>query len=532
MDRAVTRPRSPARAAFGMGAVTVVSRAFGFVRVLVVAAVLGTTYLGNAFQASNSVSNVMFELLAAGALSAVLVPTFVDLLDRGDDAEAERLAGALLGVALAGLGLISVVGILGAPAIARLLTSGVGDARVAAEQRELATFLLRFFVPQVMLYAYGAVATALLYARRRFAITAGAPIGNTLVMVALLVAFRSLAGPEPGFDLGTGEKLLLAAAGTLGVAAFVGVLVVAARHAGFTLRPTIPGRDPALRNLLRLSAWGVVLQAQVGLLLAAALVVGNSVEGGVVAYQVAFVFFLAPYAVLAQPIHTAILPDLAGEASRGDLTAFAGSMRWALDSIAVLVIPVSAAFVALALPGMRVVTFGGATGHGVELIAAGVASLGAGLYGYGAFLLLARGYYALGDSRTPALVAVATGIAGVVAMVVLARATHGTARVAALGAGHSAAYTIGAVALAAGLSRRTSHAIVPRKLLPVAMLAASLAAAAWAATRAIDPSGRVETAAVLAVVGLLGGGVYSIVVRASGGTGTRMKAPGAEVGLP
>jgi putative peptidoglycan lipid II flippase len=53
-------------------------------RVLVIAAVLGTTYLGNAFQSSNTVSNLLFELLAAGALSAVLVPTFVGHLDRGE----------------------------------------------------------------------------------------------------------------------------------------------------------------------------------------------------------------------------------------------------------------------------------------------------------------------------------------------------------------------------------------------------------------------------------------------------------------
>ncbi len=67
-----------------MGAVTAVSAALGLVRVLVVAAVLGISFLGNAFQPANSVSNVLFELLAAGALSAVLVPTFVDLLDRED----------------------------------------------------------------------------------------------------------------------------------------------------------------------------------------------------------------------------------------------------------------------------------------------------------------------------------------------------------------------------------------------------------------------------------------------------------------
>jgi putative peptidoglycan lipid II flippase len=81
------------RAAAGMGVATAASRFIGFARILVIAAVLGTTFLGNAYQSSNAVSNVLFELLAAGALSAVLVPTFVELLDRDDQPEAERLAG-------------------------------------------------------------------------------------------------------------------------------------------------------------------------------------------------------------------------------------------------------------------------------------------------------------------------------------------------------------------------------------------------------------------------------------------------------
>jgi putative peptidoglycan lipid II flippase len=93
-------------------------------RVLVVAAVLGPTFLGNAFQSANSVSNVLFELLAAGALSAVLVPTFVELLDRSDQRRAEEVAGRVLGVALALLGAVSLVGVIGAPLLARALTSG------------------------------------------------------------------------------------------------------------------------------------------------------------------------------------------------------------------------------------------------------------------------------------------------------------------------------------------------------------------------------------------------------------------------
>ena len=72
----------------------------------------------------------------------------------------ETLAGALLGRALVALIPLCVLGILAAPAIARALTAGTADPAVAAEQRELATFLLRLFIPQVLLYSYGAVVVA------------------------------------------------------------------------------------------------------------------------------------------------------------------------------------------------------------------------------------------------------------------------------------------------------------------------------------------------------------------------------------
>lgn len=502
-----------AKAATGMGAATAVSRLFGFVRVLVIAAVLGTTYLGNGFQAANSMSNVLFELLAAGALSAVLVPTFVGLLDRGGDEDARRLARGLLWVALTGLGVVTAVAIAASPLIARLLTTGVDDAAVASDQRELVTFLLRWFLPQVLLYAFGTIATAWLYARRRFAITALAPIGNTVVMVVLLAVFRAVAGSDPGLGLSLGERMLLAAAGTGGVAAFVGVLVVAARRHGFPLRPRRLSHDPALARLLRLAGWGVLLHANAGLLLGAALVYGNGVAGGVVAYQVAFVFFLAPYAVLAQPIHTTALPELSVHSAAGDLDTFAATVGWALDRMAVLVVPVSAAMAAVALPAMRVIAFGEAGGDGTGLIAAAVASLAFGLYPYGALLLLARAYYALGDGRTPAIVAIAGAAIGVAAMAVVASLTDGAARVAALGIGHTMAYLAGAGALAIALRRRIGRPIVTRLFPVVLAVAAPLGLVAWLATRAVDPTGRPAALAWTAAVGLVGGAAYAGAMR-------------------
>ena len=274
---------------------------------------------------------------------------------------------------------------------------------MAAGQQELATFLLRLFVPQVLLYAVGAVSTAVLHAKRHFTVTAVAPIGNTVLMVICLVTFRALHGSgTPGFDLGLGEKLALGAAGTLGVAAFVGIPTVALWRTGFRLRARVPrpAAVPGLGSAVRLSGWAGLQHAGTAVLLAAALLVGMGVSGGVVAYQVAFAFFLVPYAVLALPQITAVLPELAGEAGRGDLGAFGRSLRWALDSMVRLVVPVSVAGVVLAPRVMEVLAFGQTSAGGGRLIGVALAGLAAGLLPYGAFLLFVRAHYALGDRKS------------------------------------------------------------------------------------------------------------------------------------
>ena len=102
----MTRTAEVGRTATRTGIATAASRAIGLGRVLVIAAVLGTTYLGNTFQASNSVSNVLFDLLAAGGLSAVLVPAFVGWVR--DEDRLERVASGVLGVATVGLGAVAL----------------------------------------------------------------------------------------------------------------------------------------------------------------------------------------------------------------------------------------------------------------------------------------------------------------------------------------------------------------------------------------------------------------------------------------
>lgn len=518
---------SMTRSVAGMGAAAAVSRAFGGLRMVVIAGVLGTTYLGNTFQASNSVSNVLFELLAAGALSAVLVPTFVDLLGRGEHRRAEEVAGGLLSLALVGLGVVSALGILLAPQLAQILTAGVDDPAVAAQQEELATYLLRFFIPQVLLYAVGAVATAVLHARGRFALTAIAPIGNTIVLVAALVAFRRFAGEQPGLDLSTGERLCLAVGGTVGVAAFVGVPAVGLRLSGFRFRlgPRRALADPDVRALLRLSGWAALQHSGTAILLGAALVVCGGVAGGVVAYQLAMVVFLAPYGILAQPIHTAVLPRLSANAAAGDGASLQRTLRWAVDAMAVGTLPVAAALTALSVPIMGVLAFGAAArGDGPELLGAALLGLAVGVPAYGGFLLLTRVAYALGDSRTPALASLGSAAVGALAMVMAGATVDGAARLVAVGAGHTVAYALGGVWLAARLRPRVGAVFRLAQLRPLA-LAVALGLAVWGAMSAWSPQGRGLTLVALAVVGLVGAAAYIAALRAVGAVPARSPEP-------
>ncbi|HVW35501.1 MAG TPA: lipid II flippase MurJ [Acidimicrobiia bacterium] len=507
------------RAARAMALATAVSRFLGFGRVLVIAAVLGTTDLGNTFSASNSVSNVLFDLLAAGALSAVLVPAFVERLERrvdgGSTADAERLAGALLGWSLVVLGPICLAGVLAAPALARLLTTGTPDPVVAAGQRHLATFLLRLFVPQVLLYAVGAVTTAVLHAKRHFTVTAIAPIGNTVMMILALGAFRMLhGGGAAGLDLTTPERWALGAAGTLGVAAFVGIPAVAVWRTGFRLRIRLPKPSavPGLSEAVRLSGWAGLQHGGTAVLLAAALLVGMGVSGGVVAYQVAFACFLVPYAVLALPLITAVLPELAGEAGRGDLPAFGRSLRWALDGMVGFVVPVSVAGVVFAPRVMGALAFGQTSEGGGRLIGFGLAALAAGLLPYGAFLLFVRAHYALGEGRAPARVAMATAGLGAALMGVGGALAHGDAKLAVMGAAHTLAYLIGAVVLGGGLARRTGQPLAPARLGRALLVSVGLGAACAGVLRAVGPAGRTATLGLVGVLGALAAGVYVLVV--------------------
>lgn len=491
----------------------VVARLTGLLRVLAVGGALGTTFLGNTYQTANLVSNLLFELLAAGILSSVLVPPFVALLDAGRREDAERLAGAVLGVAVGVLGAVTLVGLVARPWIMRALTVAVQDPTVRTAEVRLGAFLLWLFLPQVLFYAVGAVATAVLNSARRFAAAAFAPVANNVLVIATMVVFRVMhgggRGGGGGLDLPLSQRLVLAVGTTAGVVVMAAVPLVALWRAGLRLRLRWIPSLPSLRGLGRAGVWGVVYLALAQVLVATTLVLANRVEGGVVAYHIAFTVFLLPFAVLAHPVMTTLYPRLAAEAHTGAWSRFAATLGEGTRTISFLVLPAAALMVALAGPGLRLVELGALDAGGTTLVARALAAYALGLIGYAGLQLLTRASYATGDTRTPALVNLGVAAGGSALMVVLFTSASGTGRVVALGVAHSVAMVGGALTLGVLLRRRVAAPW------PVgATLGRSLAGAVAAGvvarivSGAVPGGGRTGAALALALGGAAGAGAY------------------------
>jgi len=516
VDDALAAPARPlGRAAASVGALTLLSRVTGFARVLVVTAVLGRGVLGDTYETANTVPNLLFELVAAGALQAVLVPTMVEVLDRDGRAAAERVAGAVLGGLVTLLGAVAAMAAVAAPWIMRAFTSGT-DAATYDAKVELGTLFLWFFLPQVIFYAVGMVATAVLNSEHRFNIPAVAPAVNNLVVLATYATFWALRdGQAPSLELTATEKWVLAGGTTLGVLAFTLLPAIAVVRSGFHLRPRVDWRDPTVRALGRRGAWAGGQLALSNVLLAAVLVLANGVAGGLVTWTFAYAFFLLPFALFAVPVATTMFPGLARSHQRGRPAELGAAIERGVRTTVVLLIGAAAALAALAWPIVRIAAFGDARVGGLAPLAHAVAAFAPGLAGYGLLYYLTRASYAVDDARTPFLATAAgTGI-GVAAMIVASAWAPASERAAALAAGYGAAFLAATIVLAAALGHRLG-ADRPHPLPTVARVVAAGGAAFAVMTVLVGAAGdtsRAGAVAVLTAAGLAGAVIYGGALR-------------------
>lgn len=398
---------------------TLISRLTGFARVLVAAAVLSNGVLGDTYHAANVVPNLLFELVAGGVLQAVLVPTFVAARRAGGDEQLGRTAGVLVSVITAGLAVLVAIGLAVSPLIARALAAAEPDSSVQGDKVDLITPMLLVFIPQVLFYGLGMVASAALAAKRRFAAAALAPaVNNVVVITAYVLFWVARDGEAPSLDLTPLQFVLVAGGTTLAVAAFTAIPAIVLTAGGVRWRPRWDLRDPAVATLRGSFGWAML--SVVGTLLptAAAIVLGYGAHGGVAVFTMAFAFFVLPHALIAVPIATATAPRIAEAAQAGRSAQVAALVRRSAQVVVPTLLLAGAAMATLAWPIARTAVFGDAGSQGLAPIAHTLAVFGPGLLGYGMAFVLTRILFSLGDVRRTAILVSVAAVVGVGSMVV------------------------------------------------------------------------------------------------------------------
>jgi putative peptidoglycan lipid II flippase len=505
--------RSSAAVALG----TLMSRVTGLLRVTVLAYAIGKGSLADTYNLANSTPNIVYELLLGGVLSATLVPLFVEHLQNDD----ERATDALITVTMTVLIALTALAVVFAPQIAHLYTFRVDTAdRVA--QREVATFFIRLFLPQMCFYGFTTLATSALNARRRFAAAAFAPTLNNVVVIAALLLFTKVAaGPQSEWTevarihRHTGLMWLLGLGTTAGIAAMAIALMPSLHAADVRLRLAFDWGHAAVKRLVRLSGWtvGYVIANQAALLFVIVLASGR--HGAVSAYQYAFIFFQLPHGLFAVSLMTTVTPELARAANRRDFVGMRIQFTTGLRYLVLVVLPASVGYVVLAQPVVGILARGAFSGHDAAVTADTLQALATGLLAFSVYLYTLSGFYAQQDTRTPFLINCFENAVNIV----LALLLFPHLGVQGLALAYAGAYGCAAVVALVVLSRRIGRAFdsdTVRVTGRAALATVALAAVAAPVAGVIGSDNAIHAAAAAVLATVAGGTVYLVALRVLG----------------
>ena len=373
-----------------MGAATVLSRLLGLMRELVYAAFMGTSSVAGAFAVAFTIPNLFRRLLGEGALTAAFIPIFKEKERTAGDAEMWRAANAVIsGLIVSAAGIIAVV-LLGITA-ALAWGAFTGYTRLMLE-------LLRIMFPYMLLVCLAATFMGILNARGHFFIPS---LGAALLNVVMIASVFWIA-PRMGKTLdrqifGLAIGVLLAG---LAQAAFQ---IPALRREGYRYRWVSPWRDPTVREVIRkmLPASVGVAAFQINVLFTQLLAFGVH-EPIVAAFNYAVRLMEFPQGVFGISLATYLLPTLSSLAADKHYDEFRSTLRQGLGYLLFVNLFASVFLVILAEPIIRLLferrEFGSSSTSEVSVA---LACLAPGLVAFSSVNILARAFYALGDTKTP-----------------------------------------------------------------------------------------------------------------------------------
>lgn len=504
--------------------VTVLARLTGFARVIIFARTVGPSCLGDAYYTANTVPNIVFDIIAGGALSSLVVPVVAGPAAEGDRETVGRTVSALLTWAVAILVPIMVVGLFVSRSLVHPLVGAGHPGCPAGAEVAVGGRMLAVFMPQIVLYGIAVILIGTLQAHRRFLGPALAPLISSVVVSAAYFTYAALADSRETHlsTLTRGHELVLSVGTTLGVAALLLPMLRPTARLGLRLRPTWKFPAGTAATVRRMAMSGALVLGSQDLATAVVLRLANQrgTGGAVVIYNLAWTVFTVPWAVAAVPLATSAFPTLTAAWQSGDRDRYAGTVARTSRVLLVAVAAAAAVMVATSGPAARVVILG-APGHvAPDVLARGLAAFAPGLLGYGLIALLSRALYARGDARTPALAALGGWLVAIGADIALAAALPRSWTVAAFGIGTAVGVSVCAAWLLvavrhraggpalAGLGRAAAAAIGP---------GAVAAGAGWLLASRVQGSGALLNVAVglgIAVLTLaLYGGLVALLDR-------------------
>jgi len=448
-ERGSARQRSGGigRAAVLIGAITMLARVIGFGRQVVFAHTVQASCLGTAYTTANMVPNIIYDIVAGGALTAVVVPVLAGpaRTQAPDGDQVRQTSSALLTWAVLLLVPVSaLVAVIARPLVSVLLGGTPGCPRGAMVA--LGARMLTVFAPQILLYGLAVVLYGILQSHRRFAAPALAPVLSSLVVIGAYFWFgevgngyQNMVRPVP-----TLAWVVLAAGTTVGVAALVATPLVPSVRLRLRLRPALRFPAGVGTRVRSLAAAGVSTLIAQDASVAVVIVLANSRggSGALVLYSFAWAVFFVPYAVLAVPIATSAFPELAAHDDRFDATSATSTRAVTVASWLGV-----AGMAGTCIPLARVFQSHVGQAADARQLAIALAAFAPGLVGYGLTANLSRVLYADARSRAAAVAVSGGWLLVIVADLLIVPFVSRSAVVPWLGAGTTIGLTASGIAL-------------------------------------------------------------------------------------
>ncbi len=391
------------KAAGTVSLLTLASRVTGLIRDTIMAAMFGAGATNDAFQVAFRIPNLLRRLFAEGAFSQAFVPTLANARAQDGDAATKLLIDAVATVLTGALLLTCVLGVLAAPVLVYMLGSGL-------QQFDDAVVMTRWMFPYIGFMSLVALSAGILNTWRHFMVPAVTPV---LLNLAMILAAWWLApqferwGLKPIYALVAGVLLggvlqlaiQVPALARLGVLPRIGVSVRAFRQAWHH-----PGVGRVLKNMAP-ALLGVSV-AQVSLL------INTQIASHVGVGAVSWLFYADrlmefPTGLLGVALGVVLLPQLTSAMAKHDTTRYAELLDWGLRLMLLFTVPCAVAL--LVFPEALIATLfqhGAFNARDVAQTVAALRGYGVGLIGLIAIKVLAPGFYAQQDIRTPVKIAV------------------------------------------------------------------------------------------------------------------------------